>query len=49
MVKRFKSQIMNLAISLSVGSFSLFGVIKFQSIQLQELTEGNLTEKLCPA
>lgn len=34
---------MNLAISLSLGSFCLFGVIKIQSTQLQELTESNLT------
>ena len=43
MAKQFQSQIMNIAISLSIGSFCLFGIIKSQSIQVKELTESNLT------
>lgn len=42
MAKQFRLQMMNLAISLGIGSFCLFGVIKIQSIQLQKLTESNL-------
>ncbi|WP_036480016.1 hypothetical protein [Myxosarcina sp. GI1] len=45
MIKQFKSNLINLAISFSLGAFCIFWIIKLQSIQVKQITEDTLDEE----